>query len=436
MNDSTPCPPITTGRRRFIRTAAGLVAAVPSLLPRYATLAQETALQLNVLLASSSIPGVNDFTLQLAQTWGELRGAGINVALTELVDLPARTERSLRGGEQRDVVELQDLQPYQFSDLLLDVTHLADAVIAEQGPYFPWVEQTVRVYGTWFSLPIGGCPPSMIYRPSALSAAGMPTPPVDWTGYFDLAASLKSVGAPAAGQALAQTPVAAPGFCYAYMWSNGASEILPGSRDVSFESDVMGNALDRFALAWQSGFDPGGTEWDDKANLTAFVEGRTSMTIGAADTYLVGKLAGMSDLAVAPVPGDAGGQFVPLGSRSLGVSLRSANPELAMEFIAWWTAQTQYSQWVVALQGSLLPANEPLMTLPVFDIDVNLRPFIEATRYGRVKGYSAAPSKVSADVTANYFVVNTFADVARGVDVAIALRRGQQLMELFYRQVQ
>lgn len=426
----------TLHRRHLIQKFAGLAAAGAAVRSTKSTIAQNVATQLNILMASSSIPGVNDFTLQLGQSWAEQRGVGINIALTDLVDLPARADRVVRGGELRDVVELQDLQPFLHSDNLVDLTLLANAVIAEQGSYLPWVEQTVRVYGSWFSVPIGGSTPAMIYRPSALNAAGFTAPPANWNAYFDFGEALKSVGAPAAGQALAQTPFASTAFCYSYMWSNGASEIGPNSREVVFKSNEMATALEAFAQGWQLGIDPAGSNWDDKANLSAFVNGQTSMTIAGADVYLASLASGNTDVAVARIPYGTAGQYVPVGSRSLGIPLRSGNADLAADFIGWWSAQAQYSQWIVAQQGAMLSATQPLSALPVFDLDPNLRPFVDAQGFGRIKGYSAAPSKVSAEVAANYFVVNTFADVARGVDVPTALDRGSQLMQMFYTESQ
>ena len=423
-----------TSRRRFVRTATGLVLATAGIGPRYTTRAQDDLVQLRLALASSAVPGANDFTLQLAQSWGDQNAAIIDIAFTELVDLPPRSDRIIRGGEQRDIVELQDLQPFRHGSNLVDLTSVADAVVAEQGPYLPWVEQTVRVSGIWTSLPIGGTTTAVTYRPSALQAAGFSAFPADWSGFFELATTLKATGLPSAGQALAQTPLAAPSFCYYYMWSHGANEVNPNSRLVSFDSPELSEALTTFGSAWSSGFDPGGTVWDDRASLDAFINGQISITIGGPELYLALRSIGDADVAIAPIPIGPAGQFIPLGSRSLGIPTRSPNIELATNFLTWWTTQARYSQWIVAQRGATLPANEPLLKLPTFEQDANLKPFVDALSLGRVKGFSAAPSKASAEVSANYFVVNTFSDVAKGVDVATALDRGQRLMEHFYTQ--
>jgi ABC-type glycerol-3-phosphate transport system substrate-binding protein len=425
-------PEATTSRRRFVRTSIGLVAASASTIPRYATRAQDNLQELSLLFGTSTVPGANEFAVDLANRWGEQNSTLVNLEFAELVDLPARADRIIRGGEQRDIVELQELQPFRHSANLVDVSLIADAVIAEQGEYLPWAEQSVRVDGAWLSLPIGGVTSAITYRPSALEAIGIDSFPADWAGFLDLATQLKSSGAAPAGIALRQTPVAAPAFCYSYMWAHGGIEVDPATRSVSFNTPELNEALISFASAWHSGFEATGTQWDDQAQFVAFTEGRISIAIGSPDMYLMVRAIGDNDVAVAPMPAGPAGQFVPLGSRSLGIPTRSPNPDLALNFLSWWTAQAQYSQWIVGQRGVIAPANEPLMELPTYSQDTNLRPFVDALEIGRIKGYSASPSRASAEVTANYFVVNTFADIARGDDVATALDRGQRLMERFY----
>jgi multiple sugar transport system substrate-binding protein len=398
--------------------------------------------ELRMVLATIPIPGANDFTAQLAQSWGNQNGVSVTIDFERLRDLPPRVDRILRGAEQRDIVELQELEPYRHTDQLLDLTSMIDSLMSDQGGYAEWASRTVRVRRQWFSVPIGTRSLAVTYRPSLLQAAGIDDPatqfPTTWDDYFALAARLKQESGPPAGQALAQTPFIAPAFCNAYMWAAGGSEITPDSRALGFNSPEMTDALQKFATAWTDGFDPGGTNWDDDSNSSAFLAGKIAMTLSGAEIYQqarLGPVPGIADdIAIAPVPAGPAGRFIPLGSRSLGISSRTPNPEMATAFLNWWCSLGQYSQWMIAQQGTLVPPGPALLEAPVFTSDPAFRPFIDALDHGRTIGYSAAPSRASADVAANYFVVNTFADVARGVDVPTALDRGQRLMERFYKQ--
>jgi ABC-type glycerol-3-phosphate transport system substrate-binding protein len=430
--------PGTISRRTLTGRAVVAAASTSFALPSLKTTAQETSTELRLLLGSSATPGADAFTTQLATSWGEANGVTVDCALASLSELPARVDRVLAGGEQRDIVELQDLQPFRQSDDLEDVSDLAAAVIAEQGEYASWAGQTVRVRNAWYSLPIGTTTPAVIYRTSSLAAIGLNDPavdfPTDWVGWFELAKNMNDSIALPAGIALRQTPFAAPAFCYSYMWANGGAELNPGSRVVSFNSGELTGALTAFASAWSAGFEASGVDWDDNDLLTAFTERRVSMVIGGPEIYLLAKAMGDNDVAVAPIPAGPAGQFIPLGSRSLGIAKRSRAGDTAKAFLAWWHAQAQYSQWVIAHQGALIPPTAGLLSAPIFRQDANMRPFVDAIDFGRVKGYSAAPSRASAEVTANYFVVNTFTDVARGVDIPTALDRGQRLIERFFTQ--
>jgi ABC-type glycerol-3-phosphate transport system substrate-binding protein len=436
--DDTPVTQATNLSRTLTRRAIVAVSAAFAVPTIVRAQEQERSTELRLLFGTSAAPGGDAFTTTLVTSWGEANGVTIDCAFAPLSELPARVDRVLNGGEQRDIVELQDLQPFRQRDNLEDISDLAAAVIVEQGEYASWATQTVRVRNAWYSLPIGGATPAIIYRPGSLEALGLGDPaasfPADWQGWFDLAAELKGSLALPAGLALRQTPFAAPAFCYAYMWANGGAELSPGSRQVSFNSSELAVALSDFATAWTAGFDPAGTAWDDRDLLGALIERRVGMVVGGADIYLAAKSIGDADVSVAPIPSGPAGQFVPLGSRSLGIARRSRARDTARDFLAWWHAQAQYSQWVIAHQGAIIPPTAGLMSAPIFRQDGNMRPFVDALDAGRVKGFSAAPSQASAEVTANYFVVNTFTDVARGVDVPTALDRGQRLIERFFTQ--
>ena len=436
-------PESRTSRRTFLKRIGqgSLVATgLGGHAPHIARAGQDEAVTLSLVLGTTGVPGADDFIVTLAQQWGQSNGVNVSVSFTRLRDLPARVERVLRGAEQRDIVELQPLEPFLYQEQLVDLSPYTPSLAFEQGGYDEWVTRTTRVRDRWLSIPIGARPLAVTFRPGLLAEAGISDPvaqfPETWDDYVALAASLsESTGKPA-GQALRQTPFAGPAFCNAYMWGHGGSEIAPDSRDIVFASPAMQEALSTFASAWSAGFHPDGITWDDAGLVAAMVSGDISMTIAGPEAYLQATMTPIpgiaGDIAIAPVPAGPAGTFLPLGSRSLGIASRSANIDVAATFLQWWCARAQYSQWLIAHQGALLPPGPALLNSPAFLPDSPLYPFMQTLDLGRTPGYSAAPSKASAQVAGNYFVLNTFADVAKGTDASTALERGQTLMERFY----
>jgi multiple sugar transport system substrate-binding protein len=387
------------------------------------------------MLGSSLVPDVDGFLTRVIQQWSDANGSiPFEIEFVPQPLLPYRVSRALLSGEQRDIVELQDLQPFRFTSKLLDVSDIATGIESRNGGFEPWATETVRVQDTWYSVPVGAQLAGLTYRPSLLEAAGL-TPDVlrTWDGVVDAIGSIfDRTGKPGAF-AFGQTPIASTAIAYAWMWAHGGAELLPGSRQVSFDSPELRDALTRLQKAIGTGsLDRRGPKLDDSSLHDAITRGEIGIAVCGASPYLAGRYVGDTDIAVAPIPSGPAGTFVPLGSRSFGITARTERVEDARNLLDWLLDPVQFTSIIVAHGGAIVPPGQGLQELPVFSQDPNIVAIAAGTLAGRRRGWSAAPSESMALVASHQFVVNTFADVASGTDVAMATARGQELMERFY----
>src|SRR5918992_6242252 len=144
-------------RRSIMRRGAALglsTAAVTGVLsstgrvsaaPRAAALLQDR--QLNVLQASYFVPEGQEFFNQVAEEWGSQNGVAITADYIAWPDLQPRIAAAVEGGSGADIIEMWEIWPYLYSENMVPVDELAQAVSEEYGGFYDWVVDTASVDG-------------------------------------------------------------------------------------------------------------------------------------------------------------------------------------------------------------------------------------------------------------------------------------------------
>jgi multiple sugar transport system substrate-binding protein len=337
-----------------------------------------------------------------------------------------------------------DTIPYLFSESLVDVNDLAQSLGEIQGGYYDWVTSTAAVDGQYFSIPHGTSSIAIAYRKSLLEQAGVQDPetnfPKTWEEFFALGKILKEeVGKPI-GQALGQSLGDPPGFCYPYMWSYGSKEVEEDGKTVAFDTPEFREGMDLFIQGWKDGFDETGLGWDDSTNNSAYLSGEISMTLNGSSIYLAasdpeGENANpelAEDTFHAPLPAGPDGQYAALGSRSMGLMKYSKNQDVAKAFLEWWFQPEQFSAWLTAYEGYIIPPGPEFIELPAFTEDPKLAVFADIVNYGRNKGYAGPSNLKAAQASAQYIVVNAFANAVQNGDSGAAIEEAARMLERVY----
>jgi multiple sugar transport system substrate-binding protein len=445
-------------RRSIMRRGAALglsTAAVSGVLlstgrasaaPRAAAFIQER--QLNTLQATYFVPEGQEFFTQVAQEWGSQNGVAVTTDYIAWPDLQPRIAAAVEGGSGADVIEMWDTWPYLYSENMVPVEDLAQAVSEEYGGFYDWVVNTASVDGKWYSVPHGTSSVAYAYRISLFEEAGIEDPknnfPKTYEELFAVGKTLKEMGKPL-GQALGQSLGDPPAFAYPYMWSYGAMEVEEDGTTVAINKPEFVEALQAFTQHWTDAYDETGLSWDDAANNRAFLSDQISATINGSSVYLaaVDAKEGEStldyevqvepdDIWHSAFPAGPAGQFCQLGCRSMAAMSYSPNTEAAVEFLEYFYTPEVFIPWLEAQGGYIIPMAPGYADLEIYTGNPSLAPYPAVSDYSRNKGYAGPANQKAAEANARYVIVNMFAQAIQSGDAAGAVQQAETQLQRIY----
>jgi multiple sugar transport system substrate-binding protein len=445
-------------RRSIMRRGAALglsTAAVSGVLsttgrasaaPRAAAFIQER--QLNTLQATYFVPEGQEFFTQTAQDWGSQNGVAVTTDYIAWPDLQPRIAAAVEGGSGADVIEMWDTWPYLYSENMVPVEDLAQAVSEEYGGFYDWVVKTASVDGKWYSVPHGTSSIAYAYRISLFEEAGIEDPknnfPKTYEELFAVGKTLKEMGKPL-GQALGQSLGDPPSFAYPFMWSYGAMEVEEDGTTVAINKPEFVEALQAFTQHWTDAYDETGLSWDDAANNRAFLSDQISATINGSSIYLaaVDAKEGESkldyevqvepdDIWHSAFPAGPAGQFCQLGCRSMAAMSYSPNTEAAVEFLEYFYTPEVFIPWLEAQGGYIIPMAPGYADLEIYTGNPSLAPYPAVSDYSRNKGYAGPANQKAAEANARYVIVNMFAQAIQSGDAAGAVQQAEAQLQRIY----
>jgi multiple sugar transport system substrate-binding protein len=433
---------LSTAAVTGVLSATGRVSAAP----RAAAFLQER--QLNILQASYFVPEGQEFFTQRAEEWGEQNGVAVTTDYIAWPDLQPRIAAAVEGGSGADIIEMWEIWPYLYSENMVPVEELAQAVSEEYGGFYDWVVDTASVDGKWYSVPHGNSSSAFAYRISLVEEAGIEDPknnfPKTYEEFFALGKTLKEMGKPF-GQALGHSQGDPPSFAYPFMWAHGAMEVEEDGTTVAINTPEFVEALQAFTQHWKDAYDETGLSWDDGANNRAFLSDQISGTLNGSSIYIaaVNAAEGAStldyevqvqpdDIWHAGYPEGPSGRFNRLGSRSFGAMSYSANAEAAVEFLQHFFTPEIFIPWLESQDGYIIPMAPGYADLEIYTGNPALAPYPEVSEYGRPSGYAGPSNQKAAEAAARYVIVDTIAQAIQSGDAASAVQQAEAQLQRIY----
>ena len=406
--------------------------------------------KLTILAGSYFVPEAQEFFVSQVNDWGSQNNFEVQTDFVNWPDIQAKISAAVESGAGPDVVELRETWPYLYYEQMVDLNAMAEKIGEAGGGFYDWATNTAAVDGNYYSIPVGTSSIAMAYRISHLEAAGLTGAadaanfPKTWDELFALGKNLKAMGKPL-GQALGQSTGDPPGFAYPYMWSYGAMEV-DAEGNVAFNTPEFVDGMQKFIQGWKDGFDETGLSWDDSANNRAFLSDQISATLNGSSIYLTAQknaagtdtgldyevVVDPADINHAGRPGGPAGRFCALGSWSYGVMKYSQNAEAGARLLDWWLSPENYTAWLEAQKGYIIPSSASYASNPVFTTDPKLAPYLDVVNYGRNKGFAGPANQNAARVSSQYIVTNTFAKAIESGDAKAAIDEGARLLERIY----
>ncbi|MBV9427798.1 MAG: extracellular solute-binding protein [Bradyrhizobiaceae bacterium] len=361
-------------------------------------------------------------------------GITLNIETINGNDIQARTTSAIQSGNGPDVICGLNNWPRLYAESIVDVSDLAEEIGKAQGGYYEESRAVANDGKKWVSLPWCILGALIAYRKSWLAEVGYPDGkfPQTWEEYREAGKKLKAAGHPV-GQTLGHTFGDAPTFSYPYLWSWGGKEVEADGNTVVLDSKAAVDSVKFMTGFWKDAHDEGGLAWDDTSNNRAFLSGTISATLNGAsiylltkqkpDTYQTDKGTPMKDdIAHAPLPKGAAGQFgyhLPMSNMLMGYS---KNQKAAKDFLRWISSKDVYQTWFNSQQGYSVGATKVWENDPLWQKDPVMLPFRVAAAAGRFPGYAGPADRKAAEVLSKYIITDMYAKAVQGMPAEEAVK--------------
>ncbi len=307
-------------RRKFLQASAGVAAGAamgPLLWSKDANAqwhnAPEKGASLRVLRWSQFVQGdIDQYTKNVAK-FSEKYGIPVKLEHEGWEDVRPKAAVAANTGAGPDIVLGTNDDANLYPEKLVDVTDLCAYLGNKLGGFYPVCDAYLRPDGKhWIGVPLGVAGVCMVYRRSAVQAAGFESFPRDFDGFLKLCQALKAKGTPA-GFALGNATGDANTWCQWLVWGFGG-KLVDTHNNVVIDSPETLKALE-FAKELYPTFIPGTLSWLDPSNNKAFLDNQLYLTNNGISIYYAAKTSSdpklkemSADIYHANMPVGTGGQ--------------------------------------------------------------------------------------------------------------------------------
>ena len=354
-----------------------------------------------------------------AAKFTQATGVQVRVDFVGWEDINQQTAVTANTGAGPDLIIGFSDAPHIYRDKLVELSDVAEYLGKRYGGWLALAEKYGKRHGSdaWIGLPFGASGGPLVYRKSAVNAAGFQTVPNDHAGFLDLCRKLKAAGK-APGFALGNAVGDGNGFANWLIWSHGGY-LVDEEGKVAINSPQTINALNYLKDLYQT-FVPGTIAWGDISNNRAYAANECWLTSNGVSLYFALK----NDPATRPIAEDTEHQLLPFGildrSPMAGLTLNamvfrhSRFPNAAKAFLQFMLEQPQYEPWLDANLGYWAHPLANYDAASVWGSDPKVAIFKDTMRNPFWNGYKGPISEASGQANAEYVMVQMCAAVASG----------------------
>ncbi|MET4783145.1 sugar ABC transporter substrate-binding protein [Glaciihabitans sp. UYNi722] len=290
---------------------------------------------------------------------------------------PQQLAREANSGSGPDVVQVPYANVAFLAQpkILLPLNSLMKKYPLAHGTGDLLAKDMVTFDGKMWAVPWTADTMALVYRPSALTAAGISSPPATWGELAsDATAISKQSGGKTAGFCFGASGSATAAQWFAinyYMWNHGHGFVKKDSAG-SWVTDItqsqLTSTIDYFNGLFVSGATPQSfqsvNDYTDPSIANGLANGSCAMTYAPPQTFqTLVKTAG-DKVTTAPMPGGLKDGSTHLGGRGLAINRNAKHPQQAWEFIqylmspATFKTYEQYPASKSTLKSLTVPKNQ------------------------------------------------------------------------------
>ena len=432
-------------RREFLKTTAGIAAgaAAPMIWVKDAhaqwSNTPEKGAKLRVLRWSRFVQGDIDQYMKNVEAFTKKTGIEVRVDNEGWEDVRPKAAVAANTGAGPDIILSTNDDANLYPEKLLDVTDLCTYLGKKYGGWYPVCEAYLKHGSRWVGVPLGAAGSMMVYRESALKAAGYSAFPKDTDGFLKMMKALKDKGAPG-GFALGHATGDANTWCYWLLWAFGG-KMVDEKNNVVINSAETVKALE-YAKELYGTFVPGTLSWLDPSNNKAFLDGQVSVTNNGISIYYAAKTS--QDPKIKALTEDINHALYPVGPVGVNTAFQlffnqmifkyTKYPKAAKEFLRFMMEEEQFGPWMQASIGYVAQPLRAYEKNPIWTADPKHTAYRDVLRDTRPAGYAGKLGYASAGALADFIVVDMVAEAASGAkSPKEAAERAQKRAERYYK---
>jgi multiple sugar transport system substrate-binding protein len=346
-------------------------------------------------------------------------GVEVKVDFVGWEDITQQTAVTANTGAGPDIILGFNEAPHIYTDTLNDLSDIAEYLGNRYGGWLPLAQKYGKKHGTnnWIGLPFGASGGPLVWRKSAVNAAGYDAPPDDLEKYLDLCRKLNKAGKPP-GFALGNAVGDGNGFANWLVWAHGGY-LVDEDNKVAINRKETVEALKYLQELYKT-FIPGTIAWGDISNNRAYAAQEIWLTANGVSMYFALK----RDPKLAEITNDTQHSLLPKGkldvSPMAGLTLNamcfkhSKFPNAAKSLLQFLLEKEQYDPWLQANLGYWSQPLENYTASKVWESDPKVALFKNVMKSNFWIGSKGPISQASAAANADYIMVQMCAAVASG----------------------
>jgi multiple sugar transport system substrate-binding protein len=327
----------------------------------------------------------------------------------------------------------------QYPDKLADVTDVCNYLGGKYGGWYDACKSYCMHNGAWIAVPMGSAGTRMVYRKSAMMAAGFDAFPKDLPNFLKLCQGMKAKGMPV-GFALGNATGDGNEWTHWLVWAHGG-KMVDANNNVVINSPETIAALE-YAKQLYETFIPGTLSWLDPNNNKAFLDGQIGLTANGISIYYAAKTS--QDPRLKEMAADIGHAPFPIGPIGKPTELSllfpmmvfkyTKYPNAAKAYLSFMMEDEQYTPWQKAAIGYVTQPLAAYEANPVWTSDPIHTPFRDCTKLMLPNGYAGNMGYSSQAAMADFIMVNMVAEAASGSkSPSEAAARAQKRAERYYK---
>jgi multiple sugar transport system substrate-binding protein len=423
-------------RRDFLKASAGVAAGAavgPFIWVKDANAqwsnTPEKGAKLRVLRWSQFVSGDWDQYMKNVQKFQDKYHIEVRVDKEGWEDVRPKAAVAANTGAGPDIILSTNDDANLYPEKLVDVTDLCTYLDKKYGGFYPVCDPYLRPNGkNWIGVPLGVAGVCMVYRQSAMKAAGFDTFPKDTDGFLKLCKALKEKNTPP-GFALGNATGDGNTWAQWLVWSFGG-KLVDQNNKVVINSPETIKALEYSKELYQT-FVPGTLSWLDPNNNKAFLDGQLFLTNNGISIYYAAKNS--QDPKIKEMAADIYHANMPVGPIGRPTEFQlffnqmifkyTKYPKAAKEFLRFMMEPEQMDPWVQAAIGYVTPALRYYEKNPIWTVDPKHTPYRDSMKNMLPSGYAGKMGYASAGALADFIVVNMVAEARR--DIGASWRGGR-----------